>query len=157
MPPSTPVCVVSPDPGGLKRAERLRRIEPMISRTVSLAVMEKTRGKGVLTAGRLIGEVDGSYCIIIDDLIGTGSTLVYAARACRKHGAAGVVAAAAHGLFVGDAAKNIGADDLDAVAITDTVPPFRLPSTVIDRNHELCPPRTYLPKRYGGFTRMCSD
>jgi ribose-phosphate pyrophosphokinase len=59
-------------------------------------------------------------------MIGTGSTLAYAARACRAQGAQRVLAAAAHGLFVGNAAAVIGGDELDRILVTDTVPPFRL-------------------------------
>jgi ribose-phosphate pyrophosphokinase len=127
-----PVCVVSPDAGGVKRAERLRqRLMRALDREVPLAVMEKARGKGVLTPGRLIGEVGDGLAVVVDDMIGTGSTLAYAARACRAQGARRVVAAAAHGLFVGDAAAVIGGEELDQVLVTDTVPPFRLPPDLV--------------------------
>jgi ribose-phosphate pyrophosphokinase len=121
------VCVVSPDVGGVKRAERLRqRLMRALDREIPLAVMEKARGKGVLTSGRLIGEVGNDLAVVVDDMIGTGSTLAYAARACRAQGAQRVLAAAAHGLFVGNAAAVIGGDELDRILVTDTVPPFRL-------------------------------
>jgi len=127
-----PVCVVSPDAGGVKRAERLRqRLMRTLDREVQLAVMEKARGKGVLTPGRLIGEVGDGLAVVVDDMIGTGSTLAYAARACRAQGARRVVAAAAHGLFVGEAAAVIGGEELDQVLVTDTVPPFRLPPNLV--------------------------
>ncbi|MCG3202416.1 MAG: putative ribose-phosphate pyrophosphokinase 2 [Gammaproteobacteria bacterium] len=131
VPRDGPVCVVSPDTGGVKRAERLRqRLMRALDREVPLAVMEKARGKGVLTPGRLIGEVGDGLAIVVDDMIGTGGTLAAAARACRAQGARRVVAAAAHGLFVGNAAAVIGGGELDQVLVTDTVPPFRLPPDV---------------------------
>jgi ribose-phosphate pyrophosphokinase len=130
--PSSSACIVSPDPGGLKRAERLRqKLGPLLPCKISLAVMEKTRAKGVLSTGRLIGEVEGAMVIIVDDLIGTGSTLAHAARICRQHGAVNVYAAAAHGLFVGDAPRILVTDDLDAIVVTDSVPPFRLPVSFV--------------------------
>lgn len=126
------VCVVSPDAGGVKRAERLRqRLMRELAREVPLAVMEKARGRGVLTPGRLIGEVGDGLAIVVDDMIGTGGTLAYAARACRAHGARRVLAVAAHGLFVGNAATVIGGEALDQVLVTDTVPPFRLPPDLL--------------------------
>jgi ribose-phosphate pyrophosphokinase len=126
------VCVVSPDAGGVKRAERLRqRLMRALDREIPLAVMEKARGKGVLTSGRLIGEVGNDLAVVVDDMIGTGSTLAYAARACRAQGAQRVLAAAAHGLFVGNAAAVIGGDELDQILVTDTVPPFRLPPELV--------------------------
>jgi ribose-phosphate pyrophosphokinase len=129
-----PLAVVSPDAGGVKRAERLRRmLAEALGRDVSFAVMEKARGKGVLTSGRLVGDVGGCRAIVVDDIIGTGSTLAYAARACRGQGAVRVVAAAAHGVFVGNAADILRADDLDEVVVTDTIPPFRLPSDVVEK------------------------
>src|SRR5581483_4200119 len=73
---------------------------------------------------RLVGEVSGAPVIILDDLIGTGTTLVRAAAACRAAGATRVYAAATHGIFVGGAPKLWGGE-LDAVIVTDTVPPFR--------------------------------
>jgi ribose-phosphate pyrophosphokinase len=123
------VVVVSPDPGGIKRAERLRR---QLARTkgqeVPMAVLEKARAHGVLTPGRLVGEVAGRCAVVLDDLISTGGTLVHAAQTCRAQGATRVIAAAAHGLFVGNAAATLASEALDSIVVTDTVPPFRLPS-----------------------------
>jgi ribose-phosphate pyrophosphokinase len=124
------VAVVSPDIGGSKRAERFRQ---MLARTggrePAMAVVEKARAKGVLTLGRLTGEIRGHTAIIIDDLIGTGSTIAHAARLCREQGASRVLAAAAHGLFVGDAGEVLAEPALDEVIVTDTVPAFRLEGT----------------------------
>jgi len=56
-----------------------------------------------------------------------------AAAACRARGAKAVVAAAAHGLFIGDANQVLANPDLDCVVITDTVPPFRLDPDLVKR------------------------
>lgn len=120
------VTVVSPDIGGIKRAERFRQaLCRALGRETSLAFMEKARAKGLMRAGRLAGDVGGS-AVIIDDLISTGGTLRQAAIACRERGATKVYAAATHGLFIGDAAHLLTGSELDKILVTDTVPPFRL-------------------------------
>jgi ribose-phosphate pyrophosphokinase len=90
-----------------------------------MAFLEKARAKGVMRAGRLIGEV-GGHAIIVDDLISTGGTLLHAAAACREGGAEKVYAAASHGIFVGTADRLLSGTELDQVVVTDTIPPFRL-------------------------------
>lgn len=126
------VTVVSPDPGGVKRAERVQSaLSRRLGRPIGSAFAEKHRALGVVTGEALIGDVDGRVAIIIDDLISTGGTLVRAARACREHGAKRVFAAATHGLFAGDPAALVSAEALDRLIVTDTVPPFRLPAAAI--------------------------
>ena len=120
------ITVVSPDIGGMKRAERFRQaLGRALNRELNVAFMEKARAKGVMRAGRLIGEVSGP-AIIIDDLISTGGTLLAAAAACRECGAEKVYAAATHGIFVGDAKRLLSGTELDKLVVTDTIPPFRL-------------------------------
>ncbi|HEX9813045.1 MAG TPA: ribose-phosphate diphosphokinase [Burkholderiales bacterium] len=124
---SVPIAVVSPDAGGVKRAERLRRqLARLRSDEPTSAFLEKSRAKGVMTPGKLVGDVAGRTAIIVDDLISTGGTLAHAARACRAAGAVAVHAAAAHGLFTGDAERTLADSDIGQVTITDTIPPFRL-------------------------------
>jgi ribose-phosphate pyrophosphokinase len=71
--------------------------------------------------------VDGRDAIIVDDLISSGTTLIRAAHTCSEHGAARVMAAATHGLFMADAATALAAPVLQSVVIADTVPPARVP------------------------------
>jgi ribose-phosphate pyrophosphokinase len=121
------VLVLSPDAGGMKRAEIFRRhLERLLGKEVRSGFMEKQRSSGVVSGEALVGDVSGSTVIVIDDLISTGTTLLRAARACRRHGARRVVAAATHGLFVGDANRLLAEPELDQIVVTDTVPPFRL-------------------------------
>ncbi|MGE5240067.1 MAG: ribose-phosphate diphosphokinase [Bacteroidota bacterium] len=127
------ITVVSPDIGGMKRAERFRQaLGRALGREPAIAFLEKARAKGVMRTGRLVGDVAGS-AIIIDDLISTGGTLRNAAAACRASGATKVYAAATHGVFVGGAERLFSGTELDQVVVTDTIPPFRLEPD-LDRN-----------------------
>lgn len=120
------ITVVSPDIGGMKRAERFRQaLGRALNRELNVAFMEKARAKGVMHAGRLIGDIAGNV-IIVDDLISTGGTLLHAAAACRESGATKVYAAATHGVFVGKANNLLSGTVLDRVVVTDTIPAFRL-------------------------------
>jgi len=120
------ITVVSPDIGGMKRAERFRQaLGRVLNRELKMAFMEKARAKGVMRAGRLVGEV-GGHAIIVDDLISTGGTLLHAAAACREGGAEKVYAAASHGIFVGAANRLLSGTELDKIVVTDTIPPLRL-------------------------------
>ncbi len=129
------VAVVSPDAGGVKRAERLRQqlARKLGREDIGLAFLEKARARGVLRGGRLVGEVEGAAVVILDDMIVTGGTLAHAAQACRAAGAARLFAAAAHGLFTGDTSALLGAQEIEDIVVTDSVPPFRLASEVAAR------------------------
>lgn len=121
------VAVVSPDPGGAKRADRTRDdLERALERELAVAFLHKRRSGGVMSGSAAVGDVQGKTAIVIDDLISTGGTLVRAARALKAAGAQRVLAAAAHGLLTGDADTALADPALDAVLVSDTVPPFRL-------------------------------
>lgn len=124
-----PLIIVSPDFGGIKRAERFREaLAETIHREVDLMFIEKYRSTGEISGERISGssDVKGRTAIIIDDLISTGGTLSRAALACRKAGAAKVLAFATHGLFTGNAAAVLSGNEIDELIVTNTVPAFRL-------------------------------
>lgn len=124
------VVVVSPDVGGVKRAEEFRlALAAKMHSEPTAAFMEKRRSGGVVTGEMLVGDVKGRTAILIDDLVSTGTTLRRAAHACHQAGATRVHAAATHGLFVGDAAAVVSDATIDSFVVTDTVPPFRLAGT----------------------------
>lgn len=126
------VAVVSPDFGGVKRAEQFRiALERATGREAQLGFMEKARAHGVMTAGNVYGNVTDRVVIIIDDLISTGGTLAQAARACKDLGARQVYAAATHGVFVGRASEVLAGDALDHVVVTDSVAPVHLPPALV--------------------------
>jgi ribose-phosphate pyrophosphokinase len=124
-----PVLVLSPDPGGAKRADALRRsLAAALGRDVPLGFAEKQRSGGVVTGELVVGDVEGRAVVIVDDLISTGGTLLRAARACRERGARSVRAVATHGLFAGGARELLADDALAGILTTNTVPPFRVPT-----------------------------
>jgi ribose-phosphate pyrophosphokinase len=116
--------VVSPDAGGVKRAERFRQdLERRLGRSVALAFVEKFRSGGVVWGGTVVGAMEGRVAVVLDDLISTGTTLAGAAAACRERGAGAVYAAATHGVFSDTAGDPLSEADVDRVVITDTVRP----------------------------------
>jgi ribose-phosphate pyrophosphokinase len=124
---SDEVVVVSPDVGGVKRAEQFRQLlSQRLGREPGSAFMEKYRSSGVVSGEAVVGSVEGKIAIIIDDLISTGGTILRAVRACREQGATRVFAAATHGVFVGDVARLVADPALERLVITDTIPPFRI-------------------------------
>jgi ribose-phosphate pyrophosphokinase len=126
------IVVVSPDAGGVKRAESFRQaLSKAGGQPIGTAFMEKQRSEGVVSGKAVVGDVSGKVAIIIDDLISTGTTLARAAAACQTLGASRVFAAASHGIFVGDAANALSHPALEKVLVTDTVPPFRLPAEMV--------------------------
>jgi ribose-phosphate pyrophosphokinase len=119
--------VLSPDEGGLKRADAFRRaLGSVLDRQVPMGFMEKRRSRGLVSGETLFADVNDRVVVILDDLISTGTTLLRAARAARDQGATKVYAAASHGLFVRDANQVLADPAIDKVVVTDTIPPFRL-------------------------------
>jgi ribose-phosphate pyrophosphokinase len=115
---SSPVVVVSPDAGGVNRAELFRA-------TVggSLAIISKHRPTADETeVVEMVGDVDGQACIIVDDMISTGSTLLDAADLLSSRGAGEILTAATHGVFSADALGRIAASPVSGILVTDSVP-----------------------------------
>ena len=135
-----PLCVISPDLGGGKRAELLREaLEVALGRPIGRAFAEKHRSGGVVSGDLFVGDVDGATCIIVDDLISTGGTLVRAARAARARGARRVLACVAHGLFMPGAETTLADPAIDRILATDIVAPFRLPAGPVRDKLEIVP------------------
>lgn len=125
------LVVVSPDTGGFKRADAFREaLEARLGRELPIAFMEKQRSAGVVSGETFGGDVAGRTAIVVDDLIASGTTLVRTARACIERGAEAVYAAAAHGIFVGEANRVLSDPALAGTVVTDTIPPFRLDPAV---------------------------
>jgi ribose-phosphate pyrophosphokinase len=122
------LVIVAPDVGGTARARAYAsRLE------LPLGIVDKRRDPftpNKAEAVNVIGDVKGKKVVIIDDMIDTAGTLVEAAKAVKKAGAAVVYAAATHGLFSGEAIERIENSDLEQVFVTDTIP-LRTPSKKI--------------------------
>lgn len=117
-----PVIVMSPDIGGVKRAQRLREcLVRTLSREVDLAFMEKRRASGAVSGDALVGDVDGRAVIIYDDMIATGGTILRASQAARRAGARSVYVAAAHAAFLPAAMHLFEPRAADCVLVTDSI------------------------------------
>jgi ribose-phosphate pyrophosphokinase len=117
------ISVISPDPGGEKRAELFRRIlERTLSSSVGKGLVDKSRSLGQVTGEIFAGDVDGRTAIVLDDMISTGGTMVRAATACRAHGATEVLAVATHGLFVDGGQTIASTKAIDEIWVTDSLP-----------------------------------
>ena len=115
-----PTTVVSPDAGGVKRAERYARFLDG-----DVAVVYKRRDPvqhNVSEALEMAGTVAGRHAIIVDDIVSTAGTLLDAAAELKRRGAARIVACAVHAILSGDAAERIAASDLETLIVTDTLP-----------------------------------
>jgi len=126
------VAVVSPDIGGVKRAEAFREaLSAALARPVTNAFVEKYRSAGVVRGEAVIGDVANKTAIIIDDLVSSGTTLARAAQACKARRARTVYAVATHGVFSTKASEVLAEAPLEKVVVTNTIPPFQLNPDVV--------------------------
>jgi ribose-phosphate pyrophosphokinase len=127
---SAPVCIVSPDIGGAKRAQRLQELlATRTGREVGFAIIDKRRSSGVVSGGDLVvGPVEGCHAVLVDDLISAGTTLMRAVQACRKAGALSVDAFATHGVFLPEARQLLGPEGPESLVVTDSILPTRIGS-----------------------------
>jgi ribose-phosphate pyrophosphokinase len=117
------VVIVSPDAGRVKVAERFA--QHLSDRNADVAFINKRRPKGsanVAIAKEVIGDVDGRQCILTDDMIDTGGTIVSAAELLLERGAKEVWAMATHGVLSGPAIDRMKASPIERVVLTNTLP-----------------------------------
>jgi len=111
------MMIVSPDVGGVARA---RAIAQRIG--ADLAIVDKRRPRaGVSEVMNIIGDVSGQSCLLIDDIVDSGGTLVNAAEALLKAGAKEVSAYITHGVLSGNACERIGSSSLKELVVTDSI------------------------------------
>lgn len=125
---SQKIVVLSPDTGGMNRAERFRTalMRKMERSDIGLAVFDKFRCiNGDVKGANIVGDVSGADVILYDDMISTGGTIAKACKTVTAFGGKVFALCVTHGLFVGKANEYLY--DIDAhIVVTDTVPPFRL-------------------------------
>ena len=112
------LVVVAPDAG---RVKLNKRFASKIG--ADLAILNKDRpAQQVAEISYVIGDVAGKTALIVDDIIDTAGTLKAAAQAVHDAGARRVYAAATHGVFSGNAWKNLAAANFEQIVVTDTIP-----------------------------------
>ena len=110
--------MVSPDVGGVVRARALaKRLD-----NAPLAIVDKRRERaGESEVMNIIGDVEGRFCILIDDIVDSAGTLCNAAGALKEAGAEEVVAYCTHGVLSGAAAVRVDNSVLSELVITDSI------------------------------------
>jgi len=111
------LVVVSPDAGRVRTATDFAR---RLGAPLAVILKHRTSGRET-TVTHLVGEVRGRACLIVDDMISSGGTLVASIEALREAGAREFFVAATHGLLVGDAPERLDAAGVREVVVTDTV------------------------------------
>jgi ribose-phosphate pyrophosphokinase len=112
--------VVAPDLGAVRLANRYA-----IALDLPVAVCHKQRRSATeVSVGRITGGVAGRPCVIVDDMIATGATIVESVRALLAAGAApGIAVVATHGVFAAGALGKLAAAGVGALLVTDSIPP----------------------------------
>jgi ribose-phosphate pyrophosphokinase len=112
------ITVVSPDVGGVVRARALaKRLD-----NAPLAIVDKRRERpGESEVMNIIGDVEGRFCILIDDIVDSAGTLCNAAGALREAGAEDVVAYCTHGVLSGGAVSRVDHSALTELVITNSI------------------------------------
>ena len=114
----TSLVVVSPDVGGIKTARAYAK-----RLGAGLAIVDKRRKTPESTeVMHILGDVEGSDCLLVDDLVATGSSLVEAANALKRTGAKRIYAAITHAVLSGPAFERIADSPLEELMVTDTIP-----------------------------------
>jgi ribose-phosphate pyrophosphokinase len=114
------ITVVSPDAGRVRLADQWSDFLG-----APLAIIHKRRDPSIANQVRvheLVGEVQGRTCVLVDDMIDTGGTIVQAAEALFENGAASVIVACTHGLLSGPAVERMRDSNITEVVVTDTLP-----------------------------------
>ena len=110
------ICV-APDVGGVERTRALGR-----KLDVGLAIIDKRRpSPGKSQVMNVVGNVKGKTCIITDDIIDSGGTIVNAADALIKRGAKEVYVYVTHGVLSGEAVEKIKKSKIKNLVVTDTI------------------------------------
>jgi len=114
------LTIVSPDMGRVRVADTWSD-----SLDAPLAIIHKGCDPKVanqVSVHEIVGTVDGRTCLLVDDMIDTGGTIVKAAQALKANGARKVIVAATHAIFSDPASERLQDSAIDEVVVTDTIP-----------------------------------
>ena len=111
------IICVAPDVGGVERARALGQ-----KLNVGLAIVDKRRpAPGKSQVMNIIGNVKGKNCLLVDDIIDSGGTIVNAAKALKEKGAKDVYVYVTHGVLSGNAVEQINNSKIKKLILTDTI------------------------------------
>ena len=112
------VCVVAPDVGGVGRAKKLADM----LKCPFIVIAKRRPAPNVTEVVEIVGDFKGKRCVMIDDMIDTGGTIVAAAKALKDNGAKRVIVAATHAVLSDPAVERLSDASVDAVVVTNTLP-----------------------------------
>jgi len=111
------LAIISPDAGGVERARAFAK-----RLNAALAIIDKRREEpNVAEAMNIVGDVKGKTAVILDDMVDTAGTLVQAAHALIRNGAAHVYASCTHPVLSGDAIERIEESPIESLVVTNTI------------------------------------
>lgn len=113
------IAIVAPDHGAIQRARDLSNFIP----NTNIVVIDKRRPKpNVSEITNIVGDIDGKVCVMVDDIIDTGGTILAGAKALHDAGAKEVYICCSHALFNGEAINRFqAADYVTECCVTDTI------------------------------------
>jgi ribose-phosphate pyrophosphokinase len=112
------LTVVTPDVGGIKMARAYAK-----RLAAGLAICDKRRsGPTETEVMHVIGDVQNRNVILVDDMVSTGTSIVEAARVCRKNGAKDIYICATHAVLAGKAVEKLQTAPIKEIIVTDTIP-----------------------------------
>ncbi|MFO0808725.1 MAG: ribose-phosphate pyrophosphokinase [Gemmataceae bacterium] len=117
--PPKDFVVLSPDEGNVKR---ILRFQKKLGGSIAIVDKRRVSGSEVKQVNLIGGPLEGKVCVIFDDMISTGGSVVGAAEIAMRFGAKEVLACATHAVFPGNAADKLRDSPLKEVVVTDTIP-----------------------------------
>lgn len=116
------LALIAPDQGGVGRARAIaKRLGGL-----PIAIIDKRRpAPNVAEVFNVVGEVEGKRCLIVDDIVDTGGSLVKAAQALKENGAKQVLAFCTHPVLSGNAIEKLRDSPIESLVVTNTIPLVR--------------------------------
>ncbi len=129
--PNNDYVIVAPDAGSVKNSSRFSK-----ELNIPLIFIPKSRDEidpSIISRPKIADNLQRKKCIIFDDMIDTGGTIVSAAEALKDSGAESVLVCATHGILSGEASKRIKESSIDRIIVTDSLPQKEHQRTLQDK------------------------